>query len=490
MKKLLAAVFSATLIMGLATAVSADNGTTNTGGALVSGDGTNVQAAIIKELDTGIGTPLTSDVFTFSFEPKQTVSSVTAKLENGTTVTMPAPEDVQTSGHPAIADIKITYDPAGTAQAPAANVRDTVYTAATQKETDTTNRMDRYRFSTGNFLHGVDITSVSTGIYVYEVKEKSWVHTALASANGTEETVQSQAIYDIYLYIDENDNGDNYIKAIGVVMKKTNGTPGSEYWEPAVDDKVDPTLIIIDPTPGTTDLFDGDFVFFNSYTRKPKDNPEDPQRFYLKKVMKAGQTSTDTFYFSVELSKPASAADTIFYGQVLDANGNNVTAMQNSTNFVAAHTATQADVDAGLAANVGDQVAAYIPFTLDSSNKVVATVGLKADQKLCFDKLPVGTYFRTEETSNSSNSTYKMTTVRTVNGTATNPPLEGGASQLSTDTANYMVTTGEDNVVTTNAADTPITGIITNNLPFFIMVVLAVVAMVAYAIVRGMRKRA
>ena len=109
------------------------------------------------------------------------------------------------------------------------------------------------------------------------------------------------------------------------------------------------------------------------------------------------------------------------------------------------------------------------------TDEITHTFQLKHSQKITFTDLPVGTTFTLSENNGQAVGNYKTTITGMSDG------VEFSETQGVMTTANRLV--GEDSNyadVENNYADSPITGIVENNLPFLVLIGIAVAGFGAY----------
>ena len=480
-KRLLVGLLSATMVLGFGSTVFAGQ-SSNDKEAIVkdTNDETNVKAAITKEILTGETTALPkAAIFTFTFTPKTSGTFVDkANSNTGTAdIDMPASAQIMTSNHVDIPQVQIKIEDTSSVSAPNASYKwDNLTGTAGGTVGSQDTRLQRYQLQTGDFLSGINFTQA--GIYVYTVKESGAEFTRGTINTGEETMYKSEAEYDIYLYVKEkSDKSGYYIYAMGTVFTKQNGTPGSTYWEPAVNDKVDPTPKETPGTDGKVDVDNSELTFINSFERKTDDRNPEYNNLVLAKVRGANTAdTTNKFPFELYLAQPMSSPIPAngYRAYVLNASGTDVTST--------AHHASA----------VNDPVTGnmYIPITMTAGGTSwIRNINLGFGERLVVKDIPVGTYFYTNETNTTvGGTTYDPTTAVKVGGTAITGETLTTASALNG--ATRKTDEGENSVTTTNSADTPPTGIIMNNLPFFLMIFIAAAALILYAVIRGRRRTA
>lgn len=357
----------------------------------------------------------------------------------------------------------------------------------------------------------------------------------------TEKMHYSKAIYTMYLWIEPNPDYDattnpnvskNIIKYVSVVMTQGNYVPGSEGVDQAEGSKVKPEPWTRPGQPGDPGYDEiqtnGRVTFMNAYDRTKGDDHQDPELNDLivsKKVNGSviykedltAQSSAedranakDRFIINLKLTKADSAEVTVLKGWLKDENGDPVTTLQAANRYVECDTSGNP-----VSTTVAPQVEAaagphqghwYIPFevgtatpsttdpTLITYTSKTASVDLwfKGDQKIVFEDIPTGTEFETQETIagarglNIANIDVQLQGLPLYN-TPTIDDTNGARSHPQWIKENPGATIGNYSIIT-NGANPPPTGILMNNLPFFVLIALSAAAILAYVVVRGTKR--
>lgn len=309
--------------------------------------------------------------------------------------------------------------------------------------------------SEGNDLTGADFTHA--GVYAYTVTETANTYTITDAAK--EAMVYSKAEYKVFVVVQNGESG-LYISGFTVVQtKKDDGTDGTAK---------------VDPTPGgneTTGDGDSDMEFQNIYNRTGNTvDPTDPNPdenyskngalSAWKEVTGALADMTKKFDFSLTVNKPA----------ILDK------LVAQSGGQYPAYKATIVDATTGEAIEGAEEVT----VTFDKTTApITKTFKLGHNQKLKFDTLPVGTTYSLTENNGNKITNYDTT----ITGKADNVAFAETKGTMTTsnklvgEKANYTK-------VENNYNDQPITGIVTENLPFILLIAAAVLGFAAYLVVK------
>lgn len=307
---------------------------------------------------------------------------------------------------------------------------------------ETTPGMKAVYKQSANIFNGVNFPHA--GVYIYEVTE-----------DGTDDTGYgmdySEAVYTMRVYVKNKTTGGTYVAS--VTAEKTTDDDGATI---AGGEKVDPT-----PDDDSSDGISNEFAFVNTFTKKggsegddndddipdpiPGENdPEYPA--YAEKVASLVVNKTikgeyanmnDVFTFSLTLQKSPTSDETNYVGTVY-------------TRGIAG--GTQYEFVSGQATS----------FTLGNN------------QLLVFEDLPAGTTYTVTETTVDD---YVTTTELIENGVAKSDGETVSALVGEKDNYAKYTNTFKDNDITP-------TGIIINNLPFVVMIVLAGVGIVFFVITR------
>jgi len=293
------------------------------------------------------------------------------------------------------------------------------------------------------------VTWPHAGVYTYTVTE---------SAGSTAGMTYSQASYDISVYVaNGSTSGSLYVEAIGTtIVLKDDGTAGSGKTDPTTSTSVTGTYSAM--------------VFTNSYVYTPTDvDPTANDMLSISKTVTGTYgDKTKYFPFTVTLNKAELVPDTPVY-KVYVMEGNSVAAATSANYAGTISTDTHGN---------------YIGVTVG----IPITINLKHGQWLSFVGLPVGT-------------TYSVTEAAADGYTPSVSVVENGAAAVATSgSLNTALSVGSPTPViiganknsaafTNDYRDITPMGIALDNLPFILMIVLAVSALATYIIVKS-RKRA
>lgn len=118
------------------------------------------------------------------------------------------------------------------------------------------------------------------------------------------------------------------------------------------------------------------------------------------------------------------------------------------------------------------------------------TFKLADGEKLVFNNLPVGTTYMVKELAATDGYTPKVTVVENKTPTVTNKTVQEteALDTLKENGKNNLVGENENKVTFTNTyKDVAVTGIVMNNLPFILLVAVAIVAFVSLAVIKRRR---
>lgn len=295
----------------------------------------------------------------------------------------------------------------------------------------------------------------SAGVYVYEISEQIDSYTGTAQETMT----YSAAKYRLSVYVKEKTSGSGfYVYGVSVVI--TTPDNGAQNG----GDKVD-------PTPGTGGKH-SDLIFTNSYLKTGGGgDPTDlaNQRVSISKLVVGDYAEKDR-YFTYDLTVTQPTAVT----------GNAATYkayVLNSSNAIvtsASHTSTAIQTD-----SYGDY------FTVTSGTQT--SVMLKHGEKLVFTDVHIGASYVANEQGAVG---YTPSAIVTVNG-VTPENLSGSlGSSLSTN-SRTIGDQGANTAAFTNTyrSDVTPTGIIIDNLPFILLLTVAVGTLVLFVVVKARKRR-
>ena len=289
---------------------------------------------------------------------------------------------------------------------------------------------DNFVRSTTNLLADIKALNFShAGTFVYEVFEVT------PDTKSKVISHYSEALYTVRVYVENGDDGNPVVKGITVYqVKKDDGTPGGYK---------------VDPTPGSVTLDGGsEFRFVNEFWDETELEVE-------KRVAGNAGDRTKAFDFKITVTLPETT----------------------KKDFELTYTTPSgSDPDS--------------PIIYDESTRIFEIdVKLKHGEKISFDNLPVGSTYNVVETIAKGYEPSAVVTGRGTNGVATDGTPDddlkftveiGGISDLLVDAEDVTAQTPIKNttVVTNEYKDPSITGVLTDNFPFIVMVLVAGVGIV------------
>ena len=311
---------------------------------------------------------------------------------------------------------------------------------------------------TGNLFSGV--TFPHAGVYVYEISEIADTNTDIDTAGNTQ-LYYSQASYTLTAYVANHSNGGTYVYAVGVRIEEND-------LGQAADGKVDPT-----PGGDGEKYFYSQMIFTNAYVET--NGPTDPEKpdpanestlFVSKTVAGDFGDKTQYFNFSMDLSAPDLLRDVPAYYRA----------------YVVENGAVVADLAGNAQAGLlgSDPGGAYIKISTSGET----SFQLRHGQRLVFVDTPVGTSYNVNQAAATH---YTPSFIITTNGVAgANTP---GTMSNPLATGMQLVGTQDNSAAFTNTRDsvTP-TGLNLNDVPFILMIALALGALVTIVVVKA-RKR-
>ena len=349
-----------------------------------------------------------------------------------------------------------------------------------------------YVLQTADIMAGIPTNgsawAAGPGIYKYTINEVPGGITPTPILTDTEYMYYSPAIYDLEVWVEEDANG--ILFAMYIVGYYRAGTPDEYYPGTPGTGKLDPTPGTTVPgTPPQIQANYSDLIFTNRYWKTDGDPDPDPDpdvsALEIKKLVGGINPNTGTYFsFAVTVVTPAAAGDPTstvpktYNAYVVDAAGA----------YVDLDVATNPNTKTGSDALNRD----YITFT----SNVARTVSLKHGERLVFFTLEVGAEARAAE-SIPANTRVKYT--RTF-GTSPNTDFvmptgttgTWGFPGASADAGpHYTISGAGANIATfTNTmSSTPPTGITVDNLPFVVLIAVAVIGLIAFVLIKY-RKRA
>ncbi len=309
---------------------------------------------------------------------------------------------------------------------------------------------------TGNLFSGINFPHA--GVYVYKVTEDQAVSGYVPSAN--EAYLFSPAEYTLTVYVKNGING-LYVAAVAsriAVLDSSNGNS-------VVGDKVDPTP---DGDPG----IEGDYskmIFTNIYSKTAggvdSTDPTDKALTISKDVTGDYADKTKYFTFDVVAKKPDVIPGAVTYmAYVLDESGNIITSPEN-------YATLQTDGNNKY----------YISFSAGTS----MTVNLKHGQRLAFTDLHIGASYDVTEAAVLN---YIASLEYVVNG-GTPESANNTVANVQLGINNKFIGVNQNSAAFTNAYQTITpTGVVINNLPFVMILILAAGSFMAFVVVKSRKK--
>ena len=300
----------------------------------------------------------------------------------------------------------------------------------------------------GDFLTALTTpnNTKGAGVYLYNVAQKI---PTVTKNNEQDILTASTNKYLVKVYVAQKSTGGLYIKGL-VVNEGTVDTPGA--------DKVDAT------PGGSTGGSTSAMVFTNEYIAKNgsgggddnKPNPTDPATYGLKVKKAVAGSGADTnkeFDYSMKITKPAdlTLAETQYTFYKVDADGTTVGAAQKG--------------------NYGTAL----------------TFKLKANESILVKTCYAGSALEIEETG-TANWTPQVKVVLNGNDLGTTHGIMGTNLKYTSDDTNKIGQKTNTVDYTNTYLDNPVTGIIVNNFPFVMMIVMAMAAFVAIVAVKSRRR--
>jgi hypothetical protein len=312
---------------------------------------------------------------------------------------------------------------------------------------------------TGNIFENVDF--LNPGIYVYEIKEEiENIENDGILNDHNQWLYYSDAIYTLTIHVSNNAAGDGtFVSGLGTKTEIMN-----EEGQ-LIDVKVD-------PTPGGGSGFDhSQMIFINDYVKangpeEEIDNPDPTKVATLsasKTVSGALGNLNAYFEFAIKLNSPSIHQDTPGYYRAY--------ILHNGTVIHPEHNA-QSD----LISKRDDADHYYIKISTTGET----TFTLKDGQQLVFVDTPVGTTYNLTERGFDNHIPSFIITSNNVAGISV-----GGTAGQDHSTGNQLVGELLNRADFTNNRErvTP-TGLLLNNLPFVMMIVLGIGGLVTYVVVK------
>lgn len=308
---------------------------------------------------------------------------------------------------------------------------------------------------TGNTVNGVKTVAIQStdalngvifphaGVYEYEVAEEQSVTNYSPGSNET--FTFTTAKYSIIFYVKNGSTGQLYVSEIEQKILIND----ADNQDSSVNTKV------------------ASMVFTNTYSKRAGgEDPTVTNNHVLtvsKTVVGAYADRTKYFAFNITTTQPAGISGATYKAYVLNASDQVVTSTDNCANLST------------------DSYGQYIVFTSGSP----LTVNLKHDQKLVFNDLHIGSSYVAVE---SAVENYTASATVVVDG-ATGINLSNSAANTSLSTDTRLIGEGKNSAAFTNTYKeiTP-TGVMINNFPFIMILLLAVGAFAGYIVVKSRNK--
>lgn len=386
------------------------------------------QVAITKQLIMPSGTTIPDATFTFQIEKVSVDDSI---------------ETADVAQMPSINDVTAAFSSADSS-AVASNVKTVLY-------------------QTTDLLDGLTFTHA--GEYVYKVKEKP--DDAGYAPSDEESYIYSSAEYTLHVYVKEAPDGTLYVAYVGTYVLARDNPAGSTV----VGTKVD-------ATPGDESTADdySKMIFTNTYTKIAGSATEDTTNSALtiSKVVEGEYASKEKYFdFEVEVEELPSLIN-----DILTNDGTTLTYKAFVVNKLSGAIVTSTENYGGILKDgTGGK---YIEITPGTP----ITIKLKHNQKLAFTDMIVGVEFTVEEAGTPHYTASYSQTVNNgmpVDDTATEGASVKTDSKLIGEELNKVDFTNEYREITP-------TGVIVNNLPYVMILILAAGSFMAFIVVKSRKK--
>jgi len=298
------------------------------------------------------------------------------------------------------------------------------------------------------------------GVYIYTVKETEGSNAKIA---------YSKAEYDIHVYVANGENGGLYVAGISAYRIKN-------------DEGTAETPAKVDPTPGEDSEYPySQIIFNNTYVNTSGGgDPADPDNHALdinKTVTGTYGDKTKYFEFTLTMDKASTLDENVKYEAYVmaeneDGDLKNVTSTKNYNPLK-----NNATYGLYIEVTTGDPIVIY----------------LQHGQKLVFTNLHYGTSYIVTE---SADANYKASVTVVADGNALTPLVNADFGQPRSTAPNdtpafkHVVGENENSASFTNLYKQIIpTGISVDNLPYILMIAVALGALAGYVIVKNRRDR-
>ena len=287
-------------------------------------------------------------------------------------------------------------------------------------------------------------TPLHAGVYAYTVTETA------ADYNGSGEIVKSAESYIVRYYVKTNASGQAVVDEITVQK----GTDASAKVDPNVDDPTE------NDDSSTTEIEITGFTFTNTYRLNNGDNTYVNAPLKVSKTVEGKENDTTKFPIAITLTKAVGAADTVLQASIYNADG---TMVAGSTKNVPYGTETMFDITTG--------------------------------QTVAILTMPVGTKYTTsEKLANATDYNAYVPSVESKSGTTTDFSVTGTQGQtLDGQSSDLLIEQDvKDTVAYTNTYDSQIdtpTGILMNNLPYIILILVVLGGLTGYVLSKRRREQ-
>lgn len=318
-------------------------------------------------------------------------------------------------------------------------------------------------YQTTDLLDGLTFTHA--GEYVYKVKEKP--DDAGYTPSDEESYIYSSAEYTLHVYVKEAPNGTLYVAYVGTYVL-------------ARDNPADSTVVgtKVDATPGDESTADdySKMIFTNTYTKIAGNATEDTTNSALtiSKMVEGEYANKEKYFdFVVEVEELPSLIN-----DILTNKGTFLTYKAFVVNELSGAVVTSTENYGGTLKDGTD--GKYIEITPGTP----ITIKLKHNQKLAFTDMIVGVEFTVEEAGTPHYIASYSQTVN--NGT----PVEDTAAEGASVKTNSKLIGEELNKVdfTNEYREITPTGVIVNNLPYVMILILAAGSFMAFIVVKSRKK--
>lgn len=393
-----------------------------------------------------LGLSAANTAFAADWKPEEKPTAAISKvLETGKGVTLPSAMNFKFGINP----ISLNDDITLTGKMPALSVGD-ISIDSNDKVGMTTESFDKdvYAEDGTNILAGftVDENTV-TGVYKYEITENA--NTVTVGDSTKESVTYDTTKYAFKVYVNEDVNGNKYISGTSTVIIKEDGTEGTDK---------------VDPTPGSTEIIEGStekysgMKFVNGYSAEKGEvdpgtdpDPEDADTYGLKvsKTVTGKENDTTAFPFTFNVKKPTAVG-------------------HDKTDFTY-YVVTGTTLGAAQTGTYGTDI----------------TQNLQHGQSIVVKNAYEGSMVAVTEKGVAS---YIPSASVILNGT--NAKIEAAMGKDLSIGENKIMGKASNTIDYTNKfQDMTPTGIVMNNLPFFMLILVAFFGIGAFAVINSRKRR-